>query len=118
MHVAAGASRIKLAVSSSMMNEFWLQEGYAWDSAHIDWITSHVELCMWELEYREEVMAQDILVITGLNNVRCESLDVIMGRIGSFTAAAIENLPPKQSINNKFCHTPVMLVSVQWPSDF
>ena len=46
MHATAGASRIKLAVSSSMKNEFWLQEGYAGDSAHIDWITSRVEPCM------------------------------------------------------------------------
>ena len=46
LHAADGASRIKLAVSSSMMNEFWLQEGYAGDSAHIDWITSRVEPCM------------------------------------------------------------------------
>ena len=26
IHATAGASRIKLAVSSSMMNEFWLQD--------------------------------------------------------------------------------------------
>ena len=35
-------------------------------------------------------MDQDILVITGLNNVRFESLDVIMGRIESFTAEVME----------------------------
>ena len=95
MHAAGGEARIKVAISSSMLHEFWLQEGYAGDSAHIDWITSPGGTLqslqnMWQQEYGTETRPQDILVIAGLNNIKQKSVAVIMGRIETFTAAVFE----------------------------
>lgn len=94
-HEANTEDRIKVALSSSTLHEFWMDGQYSGDSIHIDWVTSPGATIqslrtMWRHDYGDERKPQDIVVIAGLNNIKNEDADKIMKRIKDFTNEVME----------------------------
>lgn len=95
-HQVKFSERLKIAISSSTLHEFWLRAGYKGDVVHIDWLTSPGATIqalheMWKLDYAKEKRGQDLVIIAGLNNIiRGDTNEKFMERIRSFHRDVIE----------------------------
>ena len=81
--------RLKVSLSSSQLHEFWNDKSYEGDRRHVDWVTSPggtIDSLMhcWLVDYEKERKPQDILLITGLNDIIQGNAETFMEKLEFF----------------------------------
>ena len=99
-HNLADTKRLRIVLSSLILHGFWL-DGYELDIEHVDWVTSpgasiQALIHMWYVNYKNENIPMDLLIIAGLNNViKGENGDRYMERHGDAYHTIVSNSTPK-----------------------
>ena len=117
--------RIKVAISSSQLNEFWADKAYTGDSRHVDWVTSPggtLDSLMhcWMVDYEKEKKPQDILLIAGLNDIIQGNGNKFMEKLEFFWDVIKEQSAKfhPQSMSTIACATLVYVLQLyKFPSD-
>ena len=95
VHSTGAQDRLKICVSSTMLQKFWEKLQYGGDTSHVDYLlipgaTINDLTAAWEIIFMEETRPMDVILIAGLTNmVEGHRISCIMRAFKHFTDLVI-----------------------------